>query len=241
MISSMEAAATANPLHSATRTSTGNPAQQIAQFLNGGRIGEAESARALTSSSGGSEQTGLPGKQGTGRAGGGETSDPSATGRRLGQRPGDVEAARRTPFDDLIRSIRLRSNGRITSARMQLHPPELGRMQVELRVTDRRIELDIRTETASARDLVADRGERLVAALHQHGIEVDRFDVTADAEGSGRDALQENQDGHVSTGQGGSDMAEPDQVPLSGTGEPDDFDAEITSTVVAEQRLDVRV
>jgi flagellar hook-length control protein FliK len=124
---------------------------------------------------------------------------------------------------------------------MQLHPPELGRMQVELRVTDRRIELDIRTETASARDLVADRGERLVAALHQHGIEVDRFDVTADAEGSGRDALQENQDGHVSTGQGGSDMAEPDQVPLSGTGEPDDFDAEITSTVVAEQRLDVRV
>ena len=39
----------------------------------------------------------------------------------------------------------------------------------------------MRTETAAARDLVAARAAELTAALQQHGINVERFDVTADA------------------------------------------------------------
>ncbi|GAG27273.1 unnamed protein product, partial [marine sediment metagenome] len=40
---------------------------------------------------------------------------------------------------------------------MRLHPPELGCLRVDLRIVGERIEIDVRTETASARDLIHER------------------------------------------------------------------------------------
>jgi len=92
-------------------------------------------------------------------------------------RPESTEQAGETPFARLVRSIRLHVGERTSSARLQLHPPELGRMRVDVRLDGDRLHLDVRTETQAARELVADRVGELKAALEQYGILVSRFDV----------------------------------------------------------------
>ncbi len=89
---------------------------------------------------------------------------------------GTADSVEETPFARLVRSIRI--GERISSARLQLHPPELGRMRVDVRLTGDQLALDVRTETQAARDLVAQRAGELKLALEQHGIWVHRFDVT---------------------------------------------------------------
>lgn len=159
-----------------------SPAQQVAQLMGASRVGEAESVRAPSSSAAaaaGRQATADPktaGRSSTGgRADANSSARPSAgTDERVGN-------TARSAFDQLVRSIHLQSGARRSFARLQLDPPELGRMHINVRVEGAQLRIDIRTETAAARDLVAARAAELTAALQQHGINVERFDVTANA------------------------------------------------------------
>jgi len=93
----------------------------------------------------------------------------------------DTATKEATSFERLVRSIRLQTGTRNSSARLQLHPPELGRLRVDVRLAGDQIEIDVRTETDAARDAVSRRVDELKAALEQHGIQVNRFAVTAHA------------------------------------------------------------
>ncbi len=176
------AVATVAPVGGASRSHTQTPAQQVAQLLGAGRGGEVESGRAATPSAATAN-----GRQ--------ATSDPKTTGRsstdaRTEGNPSARSAAgtdaktgevSRSAFDELVRSIRLQTGARRSSARMQLEPPELGRLYVHIRVDGEQLRIDVRTETAAARELLSGRAEQLTAALERHGMHVERFEVTTGA------------------------------------------------------------
>jgi len=90
----------------------------------------------------------------------------------------ETDAAPRSAFEQLVRAIRLQTGPKHSSAQLQLHPPELGRVRVDVRMEGDQIQMDVRTETDAARELLTRRAAELRTALEQHGIFVDRFDVT---------------------------------------------------------------
>jgi flagellar hook-length control protein FliK len=74
--------------------------------------------------------------------------------------------------------MRLNAGAQYSSARMWLEPPELGRMQVDVRVHGRQVRIGVRTETAAARRIVAERAAELTDALRRHGITIEELEVT---------------------------------------------------------------
>ena len=111
---------------------------------------------------------------------------PSSAGRGA-ESGGSADRVKNPMFDQLVRSIRLGENvrqagsaGRQSSARLQLNPPELGRMDVEVRVVDDRVRIVVKTQTDAARWLVQARASELVASLEQHGIILERMEVSSD-------------------------------------------------------------
>jgi hypothetical protein len=91
-----------------------------------------------------------------------------------------------------------------------------------------------------------ERAAQLTAALQQHGIHVERFDVTADGSGDTGDRLP---------GDGGSDVTTEgheddtpaglfrvaDTVPSDETGVSNVWDVEPEAAAVAKTRLDIKV
>lgn len=174
-----QAVATVAPAGGASRLHTQNPAQQMVQLLGAGRAGEVESGRAPTSSAAtanGRQATTDP--KTTGRSSTGARTDGNPSSRQAAGTDAKASEVSRSPFDELVRSIRLQTGARRSSARMQLEPPELGRLYISIRVEGEQLRIDVRTETAAARELLSGRAEQLTAALEKHGIHVERFEVT---------------------------------------------------------------
>lgn len=61
--------------------------------------------------------------------------------------------------------------------RLQLDPPELGQLRIEVRMNQDSLSMRVQTETAAVKGLVEERMGELKAAMHQQGIRVDRVDV----------------------------------------------------------------
>jgi len=147
-----------------------------------------------------------------------------------------------------VRSIRANIGQRESTARLQLNPPELGRVRIDVRLVHQRMELQIRTQTAEARETLGGRLDGLRQALAQHGITVDRIEL-ATAPGDAELPLTWSQG--ESRKQDADDVAERD-VPASRPHASDDVDegeaiapselAEwIMMSAASEMRLDIRV
>lgn len=154
-----------------------NPAESVGRVLGAPRVGEVESSRALT-----------PGQSAQGQAGtrGRGESSPTRSGRADSQAPSSATnrsekpaATEPTEFDRLVRSLQVLKGGRQSQARMVLDPPELGRMWVSVRMDGDQLQLDVRTETEAARQLVGERIQALRDALRRHGIDVQRLGLSA--------------------------------------------------------------
>ncbi len=186
---------------------------------------------------------------------------------------GSADRVKNPMFDQLVRSIRLSatvrqagSAGRHSSARLQLNPPELGRMDVEVSVAGERARIVIKTQTDAARWLVQARASELVASLERHGIIVERMEVSsevvADQEACFARGFGEPDDfgaadhdvAHGANRYSGSFHPDPNasedassqQAGLTGRpvepdGEPVELAWRSESAVVAESRLDIRV
>lgn len=175
----------------------------------------------------------------------------SSTGR--GPRSsGSADRAKNPLFDQLVRSIRLSASirgagtaGRQSSARLQLNPPELGRMDVEVNVVGDRARITVKTQTDAARSLVQERASELIAALEKQGIFVERMEVSSQsltdqqaglASGFGEPGDPDDPAAHGANRHAGhaSRPVEPDVEPV----EPA---LRLESAVAAESRLDIRV
>ncbi len=240
--STTHAVANVDRVDALSRSPTPNPAQQIAQLLGSGRAGEVESARAVSSAPDSSSSNASGDEQRGPRLTSVERQDRAAPNERSVPRgDGKADSTQRSPFDELVRSIRLHSSAGRSSARMHLHPPELGRVHVNLRVAGDKIEIDVRTETTSARDLVCERAAQLSQALQQHGIHVDRFDVTTDLTGGQQDLAHGSHDSQAADPWGGDGELTGGEVPLDGIDETTGSDVGQGQDVVGETRLDIRV
>lgn len=227
------------------------PAQQVAQLLGTERAGEVESVRGTASPSTADARTSNAGRETSRRSATGRQSSLGSSAQRAGETDGKTGTAERTTFDDLVRSIRLNAGARRSSAQLRLDPPELGRVHVDVRVDGERLEIIVRTETATARDLVSHHASRLAAALQEHGLSVDRFEVLTDGQEQGPSDAPDAFDAGVSDSQLFEDREygeEDRHSPLrSDAVSPDDTAAStawrnaLPTAVAAETRLDIRV
>ncbi len=87
-----------------------------------------------------------------------------------------------TPFARLVRLLRTQTD-RQSSARVMLDPPELGRIQVRIKMNGDRVDVGVETETSAARDLVRSRAEQLKSSLEQGGLVVNRFEIQTNVAG----------------------------------------------------------
>lgn len=181
-LSAADGAATILPSPAASAPSNGTktapPAMQIAQILAG--RGQPELARGATAT------TPAPHNQRSSNSPRGEATmaKPAEGQTRSGGAGVEVDAVEFRPgaFDDLVRSIRLRATDRLSSARLHLDPPELGRMRVDVRLEGDTIQVDVHTENEKTRDILQDRLGQLRVALEQAGVTVDRLDVNVNSQ-----------------------------------------------------------
>lgn len=152
-----------------------SPAQRVASLLASAR-GATETTRAPSPSAVATDARQSSGDRKTA----GRSSSESTTSRRSDQAPMRLAEGGRSAFDQLVRSIRLQAGARRSSARIQLDPPEMGRVRVDLRIEGEKLSIEVRAENKHARDLLSERAERLTTALQHRGLTVERFDVTID-------------------------------------------------------------
>ena len=99
----------------------------------------------------------------------------------------------------VLQVIRSNLGQRQSQMTVQLEPPELGRVRLEVKLVDSDLRLLVTTQTAEARQLFLDRMDTLRSNLEQGGINLSRFEVvTKGQESSNGQPWSQNQD---STGQ----------------------------------------
>jgi flagellar hook-length control protein FliK len=79
----------------------------------------------------------------------------------------------------------LQGNGR-TELRLQLNPPELGRLRLEVEMREGTLEVRIRVEDAQVREVIRSEMQSLDRALKDMDVDVSRFDVSDYRQGSDR-------------------------------------------------------
>jgi len=215
-----------------------NVARQVGELLGASRGASESGQLAMSTSAVGDARS----------SGTSKTTAPSAERTpqsQVGNGPTEtVEAKEATPFQRLIRSMQLQAGTRSSSARLQLHPPELGHIRVDVNLAGETVDIEVRTETEEARDLVSRRADQLRAALEQHGIHVDRFEVTTNTASGRHFSATPYHDAAVSadgrsngSGNTGGRRGEDERIDDSGAASP-----RVESlTAVAEARLDIRV
>lgn|GEM_PF-3121116 len=154
------------------RTGVTAVAERIGEVLATGRTADVQAARAGGAVPPGSDPRGVAAKRsngqtGTGEANGGGEGKVGTTSR--GTAPGE--------FADLVKSIRMNVGIRRSSAKLQLNPPNLGRVRVDVQMKDNVLEITVRTESDEASAVLRERADMLRAAMEHYGIQIDRFDI----------------------------------------------------------------
>ncbi len=96
-----------------------------------------------------------------------------------------AETSSQENIDRIVRVLRAHVGDRESQVRIQLDPPELGRVRIDIRMRDDVLLLNVETDTAAGRDLLKSRLTELREALQQQGIVVERANVEL------REAVQE--------------------------------------------------
>ena len=127
---------------------TDTVAAKVGQVLGAGRAGGVESARGATAAANLPES---PDPKTSTRSPSERAPSKSTRGadRTDTARPGAETAP--TKFEELVRSIRMRAGQLRSSARMLLDPPELGRVQIDVRMDGEQLQIDVRTSNDDAK------------------------------------------------------------------------------------------
>lgn len=233
-----------SPVERSERPSASSPAARLARMLASGPSSGADVAKSTAVAAG------------SARAGGRGEAPTRAPNAKPGQASrfvssdqassGSSSSVEKSPFDELVRSMRLQTGTRYSSARIQMTPPELGRIQVDIRVVGDRTRIEIRTENPAAKKLLERRGAELAAALERQGIVLDAFEVLSEARDTDaptRDAdgtsVFAEQRGRGDVPSGGSSAAR--EVGVSATNPAPEVESGIVDAVVSETRLDIEI
>ncbi|MCH8251412.1 MAG: flagellar hook-length control protein FliK [Planctomycetes bacterium] len=219
-----------------------SPAAHMGRFLAGSRPGDGETVRATTTSN----TSDQPRAQRSDRSSAGARQPGRSTAARRGSDSAQAaDSARRSAFKRIVRALRLQGGPSRSSARIQLHPPGLGKMDIDVHMVNRGLRLSIETQSTEARDLLYQRVDELRAGLERQGIRIDGFSVTVaasvevpDTGGLGGRAdrgAERRGDRSVSRPSSLSSHAGRDEAPRIGAN-----DGEEESGVVTTTRVDVK-
>jgi flagellar hook-length control protein FliK len=174
-------------------TSKTTAAQALARTLAAGSAERADNAQAITAQ--------------TNRDGGAQQPAGKPPARNLpsssGEKPGAAVRAQRGSFAELVRLVRLNVGNRNSSATLRLDPPELGRMKVDVRMSDDALRLRIEVGNSQARELLSERVEQLAAALRAHDIRMERVEIVTVNQPDGEGRLGAQHDTRHPGGQSG--------------------------------------
>lgn len=120
---------------------------------------------------------------------------PAAPGAARQLPDGEIKLARSEAVEQLARIVRSNLGARNSSMTLQLDPPELGHLRVDVRMHEQNLLLRFQAETQAARGMLETRLGELRQALEQHGIQLDRVEVSV------RPPVSPDQQGHGADGQ----------------------------------------
>ena len=126
--------------------------------------------------------------------------EPARVGRadQREPRPGEL-------IERIARIVHARAGGKETVARIQLDPPELGRVRIGIRLHNETLQLRLAAETVEGRKSLQSHISELRAVLEQQGICVQRIDLPAPASGETADPTLAGDAGDSSASQGDTD------------------------------------
>ena len=244
-VSTTPLAATRETAPAPSQAASSSPAQTIGKML--AERGGADSQRTATESpqatqvrsNGEASKTARPNGAGAERA-------PNVDS----QKSGETNNTRRTEFENLVRNIRLNVGTRSSSATIRLNPPTLGAMRIDVRMVDDSLGVRVEATTQHARELLAGRVSELTAALKEHNIDVQRFEIVTPNEAG---HTPDNQAGGTGAGLAGDTTGQTptDRNAAGHAGAPNveadgiaaDVAVETTESleVARDARLDIRV
>jgi len=108
------------------------------------------------------------------------SSETAKTLTHVVQAPTEIRTTPDTAAENMNRIVQIiRSNlgQRQSQITVQLDPPELGKMRVDLKLIDNNLQLSIATETDHARQMLSDRVETLRSSLEQNGISLSKCEI----------------------------------------------------------------
>ena len=117
-----------------------------------------------------------------------------------------IQPADQTAQENLNRIVQIiRSNigRRQSQMTVQLDPPQLGKLRLDIRLNDNILQLNIMTETTEARQIIIDRMETLRANLETSGIQISRFEVVVKSNDPQQSQNWQRQDGRNFNQNGG--------------------------------------
>jgi hypothetical protein len=168
---------------------------------------------------------------------------------------GQVEGS--TPVDRLTRVLASSAGPRTSYVKLQLVPPGLGELRIEVRLNQGAMSVRVQTETAGVRDLMSDRIGELRTSLEQHGIHLDRVTIemrpsSSNANVTGEETNEQHAGDHGAPASQDQPNAQGDRSSQGGSddndaGAPESYDlgrsgtAESGGLVTAESSVDVFV
>lgn len=86
--------------------------------------------------------------------------------------------------DNLVRVLRANLGKRQSVVKLQLSPPDLGRLRIDMRISGDRLRIDIEAQTQQVRQLLESSARVLHDALREQGVLIERFNVSLHAPSS---------------------------------------------------------
>lgn len=218
-------------------------AQQVGQVLATGRGGEVESARAVQAAQ---PTTNAQPKSSNSKPGANTLTPSSRDANSSSLIETKDDSVSRSEFDQLVRSIRMKPGLWQSSAKIRLDPPSLGTLNVDVRLVGKKIEIIIKTESLEATERISQQASKLISALEQQGIAIERFDVSM--EEVTQDASQESESSQADASAQHHYESTESSAQNSNTGEVVELSdpqidnaQELELNPVAERRIDIKV
>jgi flagellar hook-length control protein FliK len=123
----------------------------------------------------------------------------------------------------IMQIVRSNLGRRQSQLTVQLDPPELGKMRVDVKVIDNNLQLAITTETAEAKQVLSSRMETLRSNLEQSGITLSKFEVVSQADNASANQNDQQFQNQSQNGNGNSSFFQHPQF-ASNSGQADSTD-----------------
>jgi flagellar hook-length control protein FliK len=129
--------------------------------------------------------------------------------------------------EQIARRITIMSSEQIQSARIQLDPPELGLLEIKIKVQQDQVNVAFASGHQTVRDALETQAPRLKELMEQQGVDLTDVNVSdhgqQSSDGSAEEGLADQGDGQAGDWQGDEELNAQETVALQSDSLVDDF------------------